>query len=342
MTLARWQGTIQDEDGNIVPSANIKVTSEIAGGPLVSLYSDRDGAVPLGNPFQSDSEGFAAFHLVGGAFKIRAYKGSFERIWRYVPIGTNAERDFGTIFTPRGAWSGATTYAMGDLVSSISGGEPYAFVSNVDANLNHAPPFSGAIGTSNSFWTVVGLIQDPGIAGEPGSSDVVGTSVSSVAIGTGTKTFTIVEDDRGWGDGARVRISSDANPTTHYMEGVITSYAGNTLQVSVDIISGSGSRADWTINIAGEQGQDGSAGTNLKIYGESSGTNTIVAAEEGTHSFHIFKAGVTNTGAATYNGRPLKNKAGGALRAGEIQVGTWYGLVDDGTNYYVVMSGAVL
>lgn len=93
-----------------------------------------------------------------------------------------------------------------------------------------------------------------------GSSDVVGTSTTSLAIGTGSKTFTIVESARGWAAGARVRASSDANPTVNWMEGVVTSYSGNTLIVTMDVIGGSGTKTDWTINLAGARGATGAQG----------------------------------------------------------------------------------
>lgn len=93
-----------------------------------------------------------------------------------------------------------------------------------------------------------------------GSSDVTGTSTTSLAIGTGSRTFTIVESARGWAKGARVRASSDANPTVNWMEGVITSYSGSTLIVTMDVIGGSGTKTDWTINLAGSRGATGATG----------------------------------------------------------------------------------
>jgi hypothetical protein len=93
MVLARWQSTIVDEAGNIQDGASVTVQREVAGAPLASLFSDRDGAAPLGNPITADSEGFAAFHVAGGAYRITATKGGFSRVWRYVAIGLLAEQD---------------------------------------------------------------------------------------------------------------------------------------------------------------------------------------------------------------------------------------------------------
>lgn len=93
MALARWQATIVDEAGDIQTLPTIEVRREVAGAPLASLYSDREGTTPIGNPFTGDAEGFAAFHVDGGAYRIDATKGAFTRTWRYVGIGTASEFD---------------------------------------------------------------------------------------------------------------------------------------------------------------------------------------------------------------------------------------------------------
>lgn len=91
--LARWQATIVDDAGNIQPGASVEVRREEPGLPLVTIYSDRDGTMPLGNPMTADSEGFAAFHVLGGAYRITATKNGFSRVWRYVGIGNAGEQD---------------------------------------------------------------------------------------------------------------------------------------------------------------------------------------------------------------------------------------------------------
>lgn len=78
------------------------------------------------------------------------------------------------------------------------------------------------------------------------------------------------------------------------------------------------------------------------IYGTSSGTNTILAVlSAGTPTLHLFKAGFANTGAATFNGADLLDKDGNALANGAIQPDVWYWLVFNGTDYRMIMSGAV-
>lgn len=93
MTLARWQATIQDDEGNVISGASVEVRREISGSPLASLFSDRDGLVSIGNPTVSDADGFAAFHVAGGAYRITVTSGTFTRVLRYVAIGLAAESD---------------------------------------------------------------------------------------------------------------------------------------------------------------------------------------------------------------------------------------------------------
>lgn len=92
MALARWQRTITTGGGIIVPGASVEVRRE-SDNVLATLFSDRAGTVVIGNPFAADSEGFAAFHVIGGVYKITATFGSSTRVWRYVGVGTMSEFD---------------------------------------------------------------------------------------------------------------------------------------------------------------------------------------------------------------------------------------------------------
>ena len=95
MVMARWTATVQDAEGNAVPGCEIEVRNANTG-LLTQVYSDRDGTVPLGNPFVSADATFG-FHVVGGAYRITARKGAFTALWNYVGIGTMGEFDFESI-----------------------------------------------------------------------------------------------------------------------------------------------------------------------------------------------------------------------------------------------------
>lgn len=80
----------------------------------------------------------------------------------------------------------------------------------------------------------------------------VATSTTSVAIGTGSKTFTTVEENLAFGAGQQVVVAETSDPTANYMEGVITSWTKSTkeLIVSVDSSTGSGTISAWTITVS--------------------------------------------------------------------------------------------
>lgn len=111
MALARWQATITNAAGDVVPLANVQVRREINGLPLAQLYADADGTVPLGNPFTADADGYAFFYAVGGTtLRVRAFKDGFQRIFYDVRngnagtfdadqfgIGSNTDRQVATL-----------------------------------------------------------------------------------------------------------------------------------------------------------------------------------------------------------------------------------------------------
>lgn len=73
------------------------------------------------------------------------------------------------------------------------------------------------------------------------------TSVSSVAIGTGSKTFT-VSATKSFVGGMYLVIAETAAPSTNSMLAQVTSYSGTTLIVNVISVVGSGTIAAWTIS----------------------------------------------------------------------------------------------
>lgn len=98
MTMARYNGVVQDAEGNGVAGAMIEVRLEVPGQPLAALKSNRAGTAALANPFAADSSGRFGFHVVGGAYQIRAYTGDSgsptdEWFFNYVGIGLNSESD---------------------------------------------------------------------------------------------------------------------------------------------------------------------------------------------------------------------------------------------------------
>lgn len=77
----------------------------------------------------------------------------------------------------------------------------------------------------------------------------VDTSVTSTAIGTGSKTLTLASGSaRAWTIGTTIRVASRADPA-NFMEGQITAYAHPSVTVNVSTVGGSGTFTDWSIGL---------------------------------------------------------------------------------------------
>ena len=108
---------------------------------------------------------------------------------------------------------------------------------------------TGATGATGAASTVTG----PTGAGYAGV-----TSATSLAIGTGSKVFTINTSTSAFVTGARVRAANTVTPA-NYMEGVVT-VSGTTLTMTSDAIGGTGTFAAWTFSIVGSVGAQGVQG----------------------------------------------------------------------------------
>lgn len=83
-------------------------------------------------------------------------------------------------------------------------------------------------------------------------SGYVATSLSPNTIALGPVSFT-TQAGLAYRPGARVRASNVAD-TSKYMEGLVTSYVGTTLTVSISKVNGSGTFSNWNLSLAGDPG----------------------------------------------------------------------------------------
>lgn len=82
-----------------------------------------------------------------------------------------------------------------------------------------------------------------------GLATFVGTSTTSLTIGTGTRTFT-TQTGLSFVAGLTVRANRAADYPT-YMEGVVASYSGSTLVLTIATVVGSGTFTDWDLALSG-------------------------------------------------------------------------------------------
>lgn len=142
-------------------------------------------------------------------------------------------------------WATATAYAVDDVVA-----------------INNALYICATAHTSGTFATDLSAAKWT-LAVDFGATVFTATSTTSLAIGTGSKAFTVSNlSDKNFPVGTWVLAVSDANPTVNYMSGQVTANSGTTLTVNMTSTGGSGTLADWTIRMAGPTGATGSAGSN--------------------------------------------------------------------------------
>jgi hypothetical protein len=179
-------------------------------------------------------------------------------------------------------WDSGTTYAAND-VATLAG---TSYVCRL-AHTNQPPP-------NATYWAVLAAKGDAatvdvgatttGASGTdaavvnsgssaaaildftiPAGKGYAATSTTSLTIGAGPKAFT-TQAGLAYQNGARVRASSEAD-TSNWMEGLAT-YAGTSLTIEVNKTNGSGTLADWNLNLAGEPGT-GDLSSALKVGSQS-------------------------------------------------------------------------
>ena len=106
-------------------------------------------------------------------------------------------------------------------------------------------------------------------------NDTTAASTSSVAIGTGAKSFT-VDSSKSYQVGMSVKIAFDS---TNWMFGEVTSYNPTTgaLVVNVTLVSGSGTKTSWTVTLSGPMALAGLTATVAEL---NSLAGSVVQAAE--------------------------------------------------------------
>jgi hypothetical protein len=112
------------------------------------------------------------------------------------------------------------------------------------------------------------------VAPNAGSGYKATSATDNVAIGTGSKTL-VTQAGLAYTAGARVRATDSGN-VANYMEGVVTSYTTTSLVFTVDLVGGTGTPAGWNINLSGNKGDTGNAGSNGAGYTATSTTSLLI------------------------------------------------------------------
>ncbi len=145
------------------------------------------------------------------------------------------------------------------------------------------------------------------------------TSTSSVAIGTGSKSFTTADSGKPYQEGTPLRIADAAAPETNFMDCIVTSYSGTSLVVESIGFGGSGTKSSWTINIGGAKTVDGTLAINQGGTGATTASAAASALGLGTEDSPEF-TGLTVTSSGDFSGATISDL--GTVTTADINGGT--------------------
>jgi hypothetical protein len=235
--------------------------SSIAIGAFAGNVSQGTNAIAIGNGAATSSQGTSAIAIgTSAGVLMNQYSiaigyqiavGTVDRLHDYsIAIGYQAARDglLSNSIVLSASGSGLNPATQGVFVDSIR--------SNTTAG---ATPTNIIYYDSTTFELRYGTISGgSGATGPTGPTGSTGlgyaglTSTTSIAVGSGSKTFTtnLASTATAFTVGSRVRVASSATPA-NFMDGSITAFSSTTLTVNVDYTGGSGTIASWNITIIG-------------------------------------------------------------------------------------------
>ncbi len=118
---------------------------------------------------------------------------------------------------------------------------------------------------SNNTWQLIGQLQ--GVDGSDGTDGTgyAATSTTSLTISDSAAISFFTQANLAYLVGTRIRLATDS---TNWMEGVVTVVAPLSptttgIDVQLDLSEGAGTYTAWNLSVAGEQGAQGTAATNL-------------------------------------------------------------------------------
>lgn len=220
------------------------------------------------------------------------------------------------------AW--LTGAVAGDTLHEIATGALYEVsVVGTDTSITLGRNYTGSTGATKAYEIIPNAPSRNLIANQALSlSDLTeavkrgfrATSITSLAIGTGTKAFT-VQTGLPILPGAWMVAASQADPTD-WMTGQVTAYSGSTLTLNVTSVGGSGTLADWNINLAGAPG-------NNVIAADGDKGDVTVSASGGTITINAGAVGTAELGGdVTSAGKALLDDANATAQRTTLGLGT--------------------
>lgn len=191
-------------------------------------------------------------------------------------------------------------FAFGTHMANKFNGELQAVAENVRGNATeaHQDALASEESAASAKADAESAARDAATAASaPGTN---ATSTTSMALGLGTKTFTLVQAGKLFAKGNTITIAAPTGD--NWMAGSITSFNPATGEMTVNVtnISGSGTFADWRISLSGPAGLTGVV-NELRANSIASASTTNLNAATG-NLVHI-------TGTTTINAFTLQSGA---------------------------------
>jgi len=189
MALARYQFTVTDQQGNIVPNASVTVTDQ-ATAAVVSIFSDDLGLSAKANPFTADTNGFAFFHVADGLYKITVTSGALTLEWEYVDIRAGDGQLWSDAIDAHMVPDTDVTYNLGSAALQILGGYFQDIYQSGFAELDEISTPATPAANKGRFY-----VGDDGGTTTPYFIDPAGTITSLLGGGGSGPTYDATLDD---------------------------------------------------------------------------------------------------------------------------------------------------
>ncbi len=268
-------GTLHAQMGGVFPPA------AGGGGGGGGQYSSASAGYTVGTVFFAPGGGQAATATESQVQAPAPVSGSVGNLVAKLSAAPGAGNTI--VFTFRKAAADTTSTCTITGASATTCTDSHTFSVNAGDLLDIKAVVSGGTVTAGVtlLWSLPGVPGATGSVGATGPGYLATSASSLVTASSGSKSFA-TQTGLAYAVGARIRATSVG--TGEYMEGLVTSYSGSTLVATMDVASGTGTHADWNINLAGVVGTVGQTGPTGPGYLATS-TSSLVTAASGSKSF---------------------------------------------------------
>ena len=192
MSLAVLQASVLQTNGALSVAAGAQITVRTPAGVLATLYTDRAGTTPAGNPVTADSAGFFRVYTTPGRYNITVTTSSGTQVYNDVVIEADAEakrniaaadpdvtNDETEGYSEWSLWANSSTSEVFRCIDATEGAAVWVKTTLTIDELGTA--------ALEDVGTAIGdVVQLEDVGGSPGLPAVDGSQLTGIAEGSGT------------------------------------------------------------------------------------------------------------------------------------------------------------